>query len=255
MLHILCSKGGGLGFSPLEQYHVLNFFGLYEEIVLPNFTIPLILVYSWLFFLYQIVKYDLFLVPISIVQQIFETFLLFIIRIVKQQVGNLGFIYTPLILSLFFSILFCNLLSLTPFSVALTSHISLVAFITFIVNFSIFYQGLINNDSKFLSLFVPSSPLFLLLLLIPIELFSYSIRALSMGIRLTANIIAGHTLVFIVSNFLIKIFLTKVFFFFTVFLLLFAIFLLEFGVSFLQAYVFTVLFCIYLNDSLSLSSH
>jgi ATP synthase subunit 6 len=153
-------------------------------------------------------------VPISIVQQIFETFLLFIIRIVKQQVGNLGFIYTPLILSLFFSILFCNLLSLTPFSVALTSHISLVAFITFIVNFSIFYQGLINNDSKFLSLFVPSSPLFLLLLLIPIELFSYSIRALSMGIRLTANIIAGHTLVFIVSNFLIKIFLTKVFFFF-----------------------------------------
>lgn len=76
-----------------------------------------------------------------------------------------------------------------------------------------------------------------------------------MGIRLTANIIAGHTLVFIISNFLIKIFLIKFFIFFMILPLLFAIFFLEIGVSFLQAYVFTVLFCIYLNDSLSLESH
>jgi len=76
-----------------------------------------------------------------------------------------------------------------------------------------------------------------------------------MGIRLTANIIAGHTLVFIISNFLMKIFFLKIFFFLTIFSLLFAIFSLEIGVAFLQAYVFIVLFCIYLNDSLNLPSH
>jgi len=76
-----------------------------------------------------------------------------------------------------------------------------------------------------------------------------------MGIRLTANIIAGHTLVFIISNFLMKIFSLKIFFFLTIFFSLFAIFLLEIGVAFSQAYVFIVLFCIYLNDSLNLPSH
>lgn len=76
-----------------------------------------------------------------------------------------------------------------------------------------------------------------------------------MGIRLTANIIAGHTLVSIVSNFLSNIFILKVFFVIFLYALLFSIFLLEIGVAFLQAYVFIVLFCIYLNDSLNLPSH
>lgn len=131
----------------------------------------------------------------------------------------------------------------------------MVAILTFTVNLAIFIQGFITNQSKFLNLFVPESPLLLLFLLIPIEIFSYSIRALSMGIRLTANIIAGHTLVFIVSSFLMNILLLKVFFFFFLIFLLFAIFLLEIGVAFLQAYVFVVLFCIYLNDSLNLPAH
>jgi len=76
-----------------------------------------------------------------------------------------------------------------------------------------------------------------------------------MGIRLTANIIAGHTLVFIVSSFLSKIFVLKVVFVLFLYALLFSIFFLEIGVAFLQAYVFIVLFCIYLNDSLNLPQH
>jgi len=103
---------------------------------------------------------------------------------------------------------------------------------------------------EFLTLFVPEAPLLLLFLLVPIELFSYGIRALSLAIRLSANIIAGHTLVFILSSFLFSLFfLDWVLVFFFSFLLL-LIFLLEVGVAFLQAYVFIVLFCIYVHDSL-----
>lgn len=69
--------------------------------------------------------------------------------------GAVGYIYTPLIFTFFVMLLGCNLLSLTPFSLALTSHFSIVAFITFTVNLAIFIQGFIKNQSKFLALFVP----------------------------------------------------------------------------------------------------
>lgn len=242
-------------FSPLEQYDVLFFYGKsFYFFFIPNFIVPLFLVIILIYFFVFIFYKDIFILA-SFWQTLFENIILFVLRIIKQQTGPLGFIYTPLILTFFLIILSCNLLSLTPFSLALASHISIVAFVTFTVNLAIFIQGFITNQSKFLSLYVPESPLLLLILLIPIEIFSYSIRALSMGIRLTANIIAGHTLVFIVSSFLSKIFVLKVVFVLFLYALLFSIFFLEIGVAFLQAYVFIVLFCIYLNDSLNLPQH
>lgn len=72
---------------------------------------------------------------------------------------------------------------------------------TFTLNIAIFIKGFTYNNLNFLALFVPTSPLLLLFLLVPIEIFSYAIRSLSMAIRLVANIIAGHTLVFIVTGF------------------------------------------------------
>jgi F-type H+-transporting ATPase subunit a len=106
---------------------------------------------------------------------------------------------------------------------------------------------LANFGLNFLKLFVPEAPFLLLLLLIPIELFSYLIRAFSLAIRLSANIMAGHTLVFIISSFLLKLSFTLLFFLTSLLLL---VFMLELGVAFLQAYVFTILFTIYLRDSL-----
>ncbi len=91
-------------------------------------------------------------------------------------------------------------------------------------------------------------------LLLPIEIVSYAIRALSLALRLSANIMAGHILVYIVSSFVLYMGSLKFwFFFFSV--VLFAILVLELGVAFVQAYVFTVLFCIYLNDSLKRPGH
>jgi F-type H+-transporting ATPase subunit a len=86
-------------------------------------------------------------------------------------------------------------------------------------------------------------------MLILIEIFSYIIRAFSLAIRLSANIMAGHTLVHIIASFILLISI-KFFFILVGFSFLFAILLLEVGVAFLQAYVFSVLVCIYLKDAL-----
>jgi len=92
-------------------------------------------------------------------------------------------------------------------------------------------------------------------MLILIEIFSYIIRAFSLAIRLSANIMAGHTLVFIISSFVLKISMMKIGFYLIGFICLSAVLALELGVAFLQAYVFCILTCIYLNDALKGPSH
>ena len=119
---------------------------------------------------------------------------------------------------------------------------------------SIFIIGLIIKNLYFLKIFIPKSPFLLLIILIPIEIFSYFIRMFSLGIRLVANILAGHTLVYIIANFISKLILIKFWFFFFVGILLLVIGL-EFGIALLQAYVFTTLICIYLSDSLNEKNH
>jgi len=143
-----------------------------------------------------------------------ELILFFVLNIIKQQVGYKGFKFFPLIFSFFFFILVCNFLSLTPLAVALTSQIILIFLITFTLCSAIFFLGLYNFGVYFFKIFVPESPLLLLFILVPIEIFSYLIRSLSMAIRLSANIIAGHTLVFIISSFLLLIFSVNIFLFF-----------------------------------------
>src|ERR1700722_2845505 len=128
--------------------------------------------------------------------------------------GLSGIRFFPLIFSLFFFIFSCNFLSLTPFGIALTSHIIMILLLSFSIIYFVFFVGLLKNHSLFLRLFVPESPLLLLFLLVPIELFSYSIRMLSLAIRLSANIIAGHTLVFFVANFFLFFFFLDFFLFF-----------------------------------------
>jgi len=131
----------------------------------------------------------------------------------------------------------------------------LIFLITFTICSAIFLIGLFKQGVYFFKIFVPESPLLLLFILVPIEIFSYGIRALSMAIRLSANIIAGHTLVFIISSFLLLIFSFNFPLFLFSWISILAVLALEFGVAFLQAYVFTVLFCIYIHDSLYVVVH
>lgn len=245
-------------FSPLEQFDAIrilyiSFFGLFD-ITFFNIIIPLILNILIFLFVIDWFKGNLFLIPRNI-QFFFELLITFLFNLIKQQIGPKGYSFFPLIFLLFNFILICNLLSLIPFGIALTSHIILILWLSLSLCLSIFIIGLLRHNVAYLKIFIPPCPLILLPILILIEIFSYIIRAFSLAIRLSANIMAGHTLIVIVSSFILSLMnVSGLFFiFFAQFIL--AITLLELGVSFLQAYVFTVLVCIYLNDSVKNPSH
>jgi len=244
-------------FSPLEQFDViiLKMISIKGyDFSLMSTVLPILITNILLFFLISFFKNNFKLLPDSW-QLIFEMTYKFVFGIIKQQIGEKGFVYFPLLFTLFNFVFLCNFLSLVPFGMALTSHIILIIFLSVTISLSIFVIGLINYKLKFLMIFVPECPFFLLPILVPIEIFSYFIRMLSLAIRLTANIFAGHTLVFIISTFLLNVSLFHVIFFFLTVIPLIMILLLEFGVAFLQAYVFTILLSIYLSDSLNFEIH
>jgi F-type H+-transporting ATPase subunit a len=175
---------------------------------------------------------------------------------VREQIGSHNEVYLPFIYSLFFFILVGNLISNVPYSFAVTASgvVSIGLSLTIFIGVTIlaFYV----HGLKFFSFFVPAgTPLGLVPLLVLIELLSYSARALSLGVRLFANIVAGHTLLKILSSFLFKLFNSSILVMvitvlpFTIFL---GIVALEIGVSLIQAFVFTVLTCSYLKDALEL---
>jgi len=175
---------------------------------------------------------------------------------VREQIGSHNEVYLPFIYSLFFFILLGNLISNVPYSFAVTASgvVSIGLSLTIFIGVTIlaFYV----HGLKFFSFFVPAgTPLGLVPLLVLIELLSYSARALSLGVRLFANIVAGHTLLKILSTYLYQLF-TGSLIVAVITLIPFVIFLalvgLEIAVSLIQAFVFTLLVCSYLKDAIEL---
>lgn len=236
-------------FSPLEQFDVIPLFffsiGNYD-ITFFNIFLPLLLIIIVLFIVENF-YFNYKLIP-SNIQYIFEALIDFIMNIIKNQIGKEGFLFLPFIFTIFIFVLLANLLSVIPFGIALTSHLIVTMWLSLSVCSAIFVLGLLYNNLKFLKIFIPKCPLALLPVLILIELFSYVIRAFSLSIRLTANILAGHTLVNIISVFIVNTLTINLLFSFLGFLGIFAILLLELGVACLQAYVMIILICIYLKD-------
>lgn len=164
--------------------------------------------------------------------------------------------YFPFISVIFIFILFSNLIGLIPYSFTVTSHL----IITFTLSFAIFIGvnviGFQKHKANMLSLFIPANTSFVLaLVLVPIEFVSYIAKPISLGVRLFINLMAGHTLLKVIVGFswsmlLLENMLSLV----HVIPLLVLVLLmgLELGVALIQAYVFTILTCIYLNDSINL---
>jgi F-type H+-transporting ATPase subunit a len=176
--------------------------------------------------------------------------------VINQINSNKGQLYFPFIYVLFIFILVNNLIGMVPYSFAATSH--------FIVSFSISFSvvlgstilGFYKHGLKFFSLFVPSGcPLPLLPLLVLIEFISYLARNVSLGLRLSANILSGHMLLNILSGFCYNI-MTAGFLFFFLGLVPLAFIIafsgLELGIAFIQAQVFVVLTSSYIKDALDL---
>ena len=182
-------------------------------------------------------------------QSAVETLYEFIANMIEENVGPEGRQYFPFLFTLFMFILLGNLLGMIPYSFTFTSHIVVTFALAALVFLGVTAIGISRHGIRFLMLFVPHGvPKVLLLLLVPIEMLSYFIRPFTLSIRLFANMVAGHTMLAIFAGFTGSLGI----FFFAPILMDSALVLLEFLVAVLQAYVFTILSCLYLKDAIHL---
>ena len=174
----------------------------------------------------------------------------FVSGLLKENVGNEGRKYFPFVFSLFMFILFCNLFGLVPYSFTVTSHIIVTAAMALFVFFMVTIIGIARHGLHFFSYFVPKgAPIALIPVMIPIEVLSYFIRPLSLSVRLFANMVAGHVMLTVVGGF---VFALGIWAGWIPLAFVTVLFGLELLIACLQAYVFTILTCIYLHDAIHL---
>jgi len=178
----------------------------------------------------------------------------FVAGMVRSAAGEAGMRFFPLVFCLFMFILLCNLVGLIPYSFTVTSHIIVTASLALLVFFTVIVVGIKEHGLHFFKLFVPSGvPIYILPLVVAIEIISFLSRPLSHSVRLFANMLAGHITLNVFGGFVVMLLgasaAVK-----AVAILPFAMTIgldaLELLVAFLQAYVFTMLTCMYLNDAL-----
>ena len=179
-----------------------------------------------------------------------EMFYNFIAKMISDTAGSKAKPYFPFIFSLFMFVLFCNMLGMLPYSFTVTSHIIVTLIMAIFIFIAVTVIGFLKHGFGYLKLFVPSGvPLVLLPLITIIEIISYLSRPVSLSVRLFANMMAGHTMLKVFGGFVISLGMLGGWL-----PLGFSVALtgLEILVAFLQAYVFAILTCIYLNDALNL---
>lgn len=245
--------------SPLEQFAIIRWIPLRLgnfDFSITNSTFYLVLSTLGIFYIfYAVTRNGGAVIPsawLSLLEMIYN----FGNSLVKEQIGNKGKPYFPFIFSTFLFLMANNLIGMIPYSFTTTSHL----IVTFTLSVSIFIGitiiGFQIHGLHFFSfLFPPGAPLVLAPLLVVLELVSYCFRAISLGVRLFANMMAGHTLVKILAGFgwsmtkaggvLAGLALIP-------YGIVLALLGLEIGVALLQAYVFTILCSIYLNDAIHL---
>lgn len=253
--------------TPLEQFQIISIFSV--KVFCLDFSITNMLfinmlvlgLFSFLVFSFSSQNNDegsssFYFIP-NVWQILIEGVYEVVAQLVFDNLNKEGEKYFPFIAVIFTFILFNNLIGLVPYSFTVTSHL----IVTFILSFSIFI-GVISicvkrHKVQMFSIFLPANTTFALgLLLVPIELISYIFKPISLGVRLFANLMAGHTLLkvivgfawsmLMIDNFLSIMHLIPL-------LILVILMGLELGVAIIQAYVFTVLMCIYLNESINIA--
>jgi len=208
-------------------------------------TISAILILSLLFFGTK--KKSLIPSKIQLITEISYTFIAKMINDTAVSSANPIF---PIIFTLFMFVLFCNMFGMIPYSFTVTSHIIVTFVLASFIFIGVTIIGFIKHGIGYLKLFVPSGvPLVLMPLIVIIEIISYLSRPISLSVRLFANMMAGHTMMKVFGGFVISLGIIGGWL-----PLSFSVALtgLEILVAFLQAYVFAILTCIYLNDALNL---
>jgi F-type H+-transporting ATPase subunit a len=243
--------------DPIHQFELKRFFTLGHigpyEIVFTNSALFMLLALLATVALMLIPTRQRALVP-SRAQSVAEISYEFVANTIRSTAGKEGMKFFPLVFSLFIFVLMVNLLGLLPYGFTVTSHIIITVALAMLVFVTVLVYGFWKNGLRFFKLFVPSGiPIYILPLIVFIEVLSFLSRPISHSVRLFANMLAGHITLKVFAGFIIMLSA----FGFTGWLgailplsLVVALTALEFLVAFLQAYVFAILTCIYLNDAI-----
>ena len=243
--------------NPIEQFEINNIFPIVKiaghQISFTNSAFYMLLAVVLTAALMLGTTAGRRLVPTRM-QSLAELLYEFIANMISSTAGAQGLKFFPLVFSLFMFILVTNLIGLVPFTFSVTSQIVVTASLALLVFFTVIIHGFWQHGLHFFKLFAPSGiPIYILPLIVCIELLSFFARPISHSVRLFANMLAGHITLKLVASFVTMIGAFGVVgwlgatlpLVFTV-----ALYALELLVAFLQAYVFAILTCIYLNDSL-----
>ena len=245
-------------FTPLEQFEIINIipisiFGL--NISFTNSTLIVFVIFFLMYTLLFFVKQKDNIVP-NRWQLIVEKIFVFVKSLISENIGTKYFKYFVYIYVLFFFLLLANLIGMIPYSFTVTSHLIFTFTLSFSTFFAINIIGIRKHGLKFFGLFLPTgAPLVVAPYLIIIELISYIARVFSLAIRLFANMMSGHTLLKILAGFgwtMVSMASIWALAHFIPLIIVFLVTGLEIAIACLQAYVFTVLVSIYLNDVIHL---
>ncbi len=183
----------------------------------------------------------------SVVELMYE----FVAGIIRDSAGKEGLRFFPVIFTLFIFILLGNMLGMIPGSFTFTSHIIVTFVMALAVFIGVTVLGFVIHGAHFLKFFVPhGAPKAMIPLLVPIEILSYCVRPISLSVRLFVNMMAGHTMMKVFAAFVVSLGSYFVVPGIAPLAITVALYGFEFAVAFLQAYIFTVLTCIYLNDAI-----
>lgn len=240
----------GLQIHPMDQFVVKPLFGEADGAIsfytVTNVTLWMALAVLAVVLLFVLGTRGRAIIP-SRVQSVAELGYGFVYKMVEDVTGKDGLKYFPYIMTLFLFVAMSNMLGLIPMSFATTSHIAVTAVLAIAVFLTVTILGFVKNGAGFLGLFwVSSAPLALRPILAVIELISYFVRPVSHSIRLAGNIMAGHAVLKVFAGFAGALGIFSI----LPIAAITAVYALELLVAFIQAYVFTILTCVYLKDAL-----
>jgi F-type H+-transporting ATPase subunit a len=237
--------------SPLEQFEITpyaHFETSIGDIAFTNSSLSMVITVLVITLFLTLTVNTRSIIP-SRLQLISEMSYNFIAQLLNDTVGNKGKQYFPFVFAIFMFVLIGNMLGMIPYSFTFTSHIIVTFALAAVVFIGVTVLGFVKHGLHFFSFFVvPGLPWYMLPILIPIEVISYLARPISLSVRLFANMLAGHTLLKVFAGFVVPLgFLGIVPLAFIV-----ALTGLEILIAFLQAYVFAILTCLYINDAINL---
>jgi F-type H+-transporting ATPase subunit a len=237
--------------SPLEQFEITpyaHFETGIGDLAFTNSSLAMVITVVVIILFLTIAVNTRSLIP-SRMQLISEMSYNFIAQLLNDTVGDQGKKYFPFVFAIFMFVLIGNMVGMVPYSFTFTSHIIVTFALAAVVFIGVTFLGFAKHGLHFFSFFVvPGLPWYMLPILIPIEVISYLARPISLSVRLFANMLAGHTLLKVFAGFVVPLgFLGIVPLAFIV-----ALTGLEILIAFLQAYVFAILTCLYINDAINL---